>query len=149
MSDPNFYRKYECNIDCYKLKATKNLRCTECSLGDATADSLSVSKLYMQPGNVLTYSGSSSIKGTHTITSSVLPVLANTSCNGHITFYLNNDLYVGVAMGVILKSKGTILQTIVYQKISNFTFIGMQISGSNVQLITIPNSEIKWVYTGI
>lgn len=149
MSDPNFYRKYECNIDCYKLKASKNFRCAKCSLGNATADSLSVSKLYMEPAGVVTYSGSSSLKGTHTITSSELHVLANTNCNGNITFYLNNDLYVGVAMGVIVKSKGTILQTLIYQKVGNFTSVVISFSGSNVILTTSPASTCKWIFTGI
>jgi len=147
MSDPNYYREYDCNIECYKMKASKFFRCTKCELGSAKADSLDVATLKIGP--IYTYTGSSDFGTTHTITSTQLPLLANAQCNGDVTFYLNNDLYVGVSMGAIVKSKGTILQTLLYQNVGNFTSVALSFSGNNVILTVSPGATCKWIFRGI
>lgn len=141
--DPNFYRKYECNIECYKLKADKCFRCEKCLLGSVEADSI------MYKGGVKTYSGNSSLNTVHTITSLELPVLGNVMCSGEITFYLNNDAYVNVTMGAIVKSNAAILQTLLYQRVGNFVSVEISFSGNNVLLTTSPASICYWVYRGI
>lgn len=145
--DPNFYREYDCNIECYKLKASKHLRCGKCTATSIDTDSISAD-VYDLSG-VKLYSGSSPFGTTHTITSAQLPVLGNAQCNGDITFYLNNDLYVNVSMAVIVKSKGTILQTLLYQNVGNFTSVTLTFSGNNVILTVSPGATCKWVYKGI
>lgn len=147
MSDPNFYREYDCNIECYKMKASKFFRCAKCELGAAKADSLEVAALKVGPTS--TYTGSSPFGTTHTITATELPLLANLQCNGEITFYLNNDLYVGVSMGAIVKSKGTILQTLLYQNVGNFTSVTLSFSGNSVILTVSPGATCKWIFCGI
>lgn len=148
MSDPNFYRKYECNIECPKLKATKKFRCAECSLGAATADSLTVGT-FNYSGGIKTYTGSSAFATVHTITPTQLPVLGNKECNGEISFYLNNDLYVNVTMACVVKSKNTILQTLIYQRVGNFTSVELTFSGNNLILTISPGGTCKWIYRGI
>jgi hypothetical protein len=148
MSDPNFYREYECNINCPKIKASKIFRCPDCRLGAVTADSLTADSISFS-GGIAMYTGSSPFGTTHTITPTQLPVLGNRQCNGEITFYLNNDLYVSVTMGAIVKSKNTILQTLLYQKIGNFTSVTLSFSGNNVILTINPGGTCKWVYRGI
>jgi hypothetical protein len=149
MSDPNFYRKYECNIECYKMKASKKFRCATCELGDAQADSLTTEQLLLSPGFVSMYTGSFPIGTTHVITPALLPVLGNWSCNGEITLFLNNDIYVNVTMGVIVKATGNILQTLVYQRVGNLTSVEMTFSGNDVTITTSPATTCRWIYRGI
>lgn len=149
MSDPNFYRKYECNIHCYKMKASKEFRCAKCEADELHAGTLEVDKLCLTPGNVCMYSGTFPMSTTHTITSTELPLLANRECNGSIEFYLNNDLYVNVTMGAIVKAGGSILQTLLYQRIGNFTSVEMTYSGNDVVLTCNPQATCKWVFRGI
>jgi hypothetical protein len=149
MTDPNFYRFYECNLDCYKLKAEKEFRCPKCELGDATATSVTTNELILSPGYIHTYTGLSPLGTTHTITSTQLPLLANRSMNGDITFYLNNDVYVNVTMGAVVKAANTVLQTLLYQRVGNFTSVDFSTSGGNLVLTVSPAAEVRWVYRGI
>jgi hypothetical protein len=149
MSDPNFYRKYECNIECYKMKASKKFRCATCELGDAQADSLTTSNLVLSPGLILTYTGLFPLSSTHVLTPTLLPVLGNRECNGEITLYMNNDIYVNVTMAAIVKAAGSILQTLVYQRVGNFTSIDVSFSGNNVTITINPAATCRWIYRGI
>jgi hypothetical protein len=149
MTDTNFYRKYECNIHCYKMKASKEFRCAKCEADEIHAGLLEADKLCLTPGNVCMYSGTSPLGTTHTITSTQLPLLANRQCNGSIEFYLNNDLYVNVTMGAIVKANNTILQTLVYQRVGNFTSVEMTPSGNSIILTCNPQAVCKWVFRGI
>lgn len=149
MTDSNFYRKYECNIHCYKIKASKEFRCGKCEADELNADVLTTGKLCLTPGDICTYSGSFPMGTTHTITSTQLPLLANRQCNGSIEFYLNNDLYVNVTMGAIVKANNAILQTLVFQRIGNFTSVQMTPSGNTVVLTCNPQATVKWVFRGI
>lgn len=148
MTDPNFYRKYECNIECYKLKADKAFRCDKCLLGTVEADSVTTDML-AYTGGIKNYTGSFALNTVHTITPALLPPLGNRECNGDITLYLNNDLYVNVTMGAIVKSAGAILQTLLYQRVGNFTSVTMTFSGNNVILTVSPAATCKWIYRGI
>lgn len=154
MSDPNIYRSYECNIQCPKLKATKEFRCATCKLGNATADSLTVSGQTISgststPYGIMTYSGSSPFSTIHTITPALLPVLGNKQCNGELSFYLNNNTYVNVSMGVVVKSVDTIQLVLIYQRVGNFPSVTLEYSGNNLILTTSPASTCKWSYRGI
>jgi hypothetical protein len=145
--DPNFYRYYECNINCPKLKASKKLRCPECELGAVTATSLSVNSFNMN--GVRHYTGSSTLSTTHTITATELPLLANRDMSGEITFYLTNDLYVNVTMAVVVKSAGVITLTQIYQRVGNFTTIDLTASGNTLILTLSPEATMTWIYRGI
>jgi len=147
--DPNFYRKYECNIECYKLKADKCFRCDKCLLGTVEAESATVGSLAYASG-IKTYSGSFDVLSTtHTLTPTILPVLGRQSCAGEITFYLNNTLYIGVSMAAIVKSGGAILQTLLYQRVGNFVSVVLSFSGNDVILTVSPAATCRWVYRGI
>jgi hypothetical protein len=100
-------------------------------------------------GNVLFLNGSMPLSTTHIFTSTNLPVLANNTCNGEISAYLNNGVYVNVTMGVIVKSGGTILQTLVYQRVGNLLSVDMTFSGNTVTLTTNPATTCSWIYRGI
>lgn len=145
--DPNFYRFYECNLDCYKLKAEKEFRCPKCILGSVTASSIDTTSLTLNGIHMIC--GSSPFGTTHTITPTELPLLNNRSMNGEISFYLNNDVYVNVTMGVVVKANGTILQTLVYQRVGNFISVQFTSSGNNLVLTINPGATMKWIYRGI
>lgn len=149
MSDPNFYRFYESNISCYKMKASKEFRCAKGEADELHAGTLNADELCLSSGGVCMYSGTFPFSTTHTITPTMLPLLANRQCSGTIEFYLNNDLYVNVTMGAIVKAGDSILQTIVYQRIGNFTTADMTFSGNNVTLTCSPAATCKWVFRGI
>lgn len=85
----------------------------------------------------------------HTITPAKLPVLGNRECSGSIEFYLNNDVYVNVTMGAIVKAAGTILQTLVYQRLGNFTSVEMTFSGNDIVLTCSPQATCRWTFKGI
>ena len=121
--DPNFYRTYECNIQCPKLSATQKFRCPNCKVDTLEADSVTTTSFTMN--GVETHAGSFPLSTTHVFTSTELPVLANRQCNGEFVFYLNNDLYVGVGMTALVKSAGSILQVLLYQKLRNFTTVNV------------------------
>lgn len=148
MSDPNFYRKYECNIECYKMKASKVFRCAKCKADDITTGLLNAGEFHLSSG-VHVYSGSFPLSTTHTITPSMLPSLSNRECSGTIDIYLDNDLYVNVTMGTIVKAAGTILQTLVYQRVGNFASTNMSFSGNNVTITCSPAANCRWVFRGI
>lgn len=149
MTDPNVYREYVSNIQCFKMKATKEFRCAKCEADELHADLLNVDKLCLTPGEVCMYSGSFSMNTTHTITSTELPLLANRQCSGSIEFYLNNDLYVNVTMGAIVKAGGSILQTLLYQRVGNFTSVDLASSGNTIILTCNPQATCRWVFRGI
>lgn len=100
-------------------------------------------------GNVLFLTGSMPLSTTHIFTSTNLTVLSNNTCNGEISAYLNNGVYVNVTMGVIVKSGGTILQTLVYQRVGNLLSVDMTFSGNTVTLTTNPATTCSWIYRGI
>lgn len=147
MTDPNFYREYECNIDCPKLKASKRFRCPDCILGNVTADSLKVTSI--NQSGITTITGSSAFGTVHTITPTQLPNLGNKECNGEITFNLNNDTYVNTSLAVIVKTKGVILQTLIYQRVGNFTSVVLSYSGNNLVLTVSPAGTCRWIFRGI
>jgi hypothetical protein len=147
--DPNYYRKYECNLETYNLKAKTKLRCAKCELGEAHADSLTVSSLVISPSSVKTYNGLSPLGTTHTFTSAQLPPLLNRECNGEFTMYINNDLYVNVTLAIIVKSANTILQTLIYQRVGNFITVDMTFSGNTITVTCNPAAVCRWVYRGI
>lgn len=149
MADPNFYRYYECNIECPKLKASKHLRCDQCTATSIASTSIS-SETYDFGSGIKTYTGFSPFGTVHTITSAELPPLSGLECAGEITFFLsNNDTYINVAMASIVKAKGTILQTLLYQKVGNFTSAVLTNSGNNIVLTIAPGGTCKWIYRGI
>lgn len=147
MSDPNFYRKYECNIECYKMKASKVFRCAKCELGEASATSVSTPSLTLD--QIKFYTGSFPLGTTHTLTSSELPVLGNNDCTGELSFFLFNDRYVATVMAVVAKAKGVILQTLIYQRVGNYNTSALTFSGNTIILTTDPGSICKWMYRGI
>jgi hypothetical protein len=149
MTDPNLYRKYECNIHCYKMKASKEFRCAKCEADELHAGVLDVDKLCLTPGDVCMYSGSFPMGTTHTITPTQLTVLSNRQCSGSIEFYLNNDVYVNLTMGGVVKASNTILQTLVYQRIGNFTSVELTSSGNNLVLTCNPQATCRWTFRGI
>lgn len=149
MSDENAYRRYECNIQCYKMKASKEFRCAKCEAAELYAGKLEVDKLCLMPGNICMYSGSFPMGITHTISQNELPLLANRQCSGSIEFYLNNDLYVNLTMGAVVKAGGVILQTLLYQRVGNFTSVELNPSGNSIVLTCNPQGTCRWVFRGI
>lgn len=149
MTDTNYYRFYECNLECYKLKATKEFRCAKCELGAAKADSMTLGSLVNSPSGILTYNGISALNTTHNFTSAQIPSLANRDCNGEFTLFLNNDLYINVTTAIIVKSANTILQTLVYQRVGNYTTCDLTFSGNTVILTCSPAAVVRWIYRGI
>lgn len=143
------YRSYECNICCPKLKALKSLECTTCNLGRASAVSLTTGSLTFGNTGVEMHTGFSPLATTHVFTSTELPPLANRECNGEITFYLNNDLYVNVTMAAVVKSAGAILQTVIYQRVGNYTSVDLTFSGNVVTLTVNPPANCRWIWRGI
>jgi hypothetical protein len=101
-------------------------------------------------GNVYYLTGSSStLKTIHTISQTELSLLANSSMNGDLTLYINNNLYVNVTMGAVVKAGGTILQTLIYQRVGNFISVDMTYSGNTISITTNPASTINWIFRGI
>lgn len=149
MTDPNYYRKYECNLESYNIKALTCLRCPKCELGAAQVDSLSLSSLVNAPSGVTTYNGVFPLGTTHVFNSTNLPPLANRECNGELTLFLNNDLYINVTLAIIVKSANTILQALIYQKVGNYTTCDMTFSGNTITVTTSPSAVVRWIYRGI
>lgn len=183
MSDPNFYRYYDCNIQCPKMKArtmradtllassvettdidtqsltTTTLEATTITAGsintnaisgDLAIDKLEADEICSTPGNVCFYSGSSALATTHTITATQLPHLANPLLSGTMTFYLENDVYINTTMAAVVKTKGVIVQTLVYQKVGNFTSVDMTSSGNNQLVVTVnPAARLRWIFMGV
>lgn len=147
--DPNNYRFYECNLDCYKLKAEKEFRCPKCYIGSAEINSLTYGTLVTTPSYIKIYNGYSALATTHNFTSTQIPSLANRDCNGEFTMFLNNDLYVNVTTAIIVKSANVILQTLVYQRVGNYTTVDMTFSGNTVTVTCSPAAVIRWVYRGM
>lgn len=128
------YRKYECNLETYYLKALKGFRAPS---------------LTLTPSDIFTYNGQFPLNTTHVFSPTNLPPLANTECNGEMTLYLNNGAYVNVSLAIIVKAAGTILQALVYQRVGNFTTLNMAISGNTVVLTCSPAGTVRWVYRGL
>jgi hypothetical protein len=145
--DSNHYRFYECNINCYKFKALKELRCPKCILGEVEATSVETTTLTLNGISMIC--GLFSLGTVHTITSAQLPLLANRSLNGEINFYLNNDVYVNFTMGAVVKAANTVLQTLIYQRVGNFTSVELTTSGGNLVLTVSPAAEVRWMFRGI
>lgn len=133
------YRKYECNLETYYLKALK---------GSELAN-VSVDSLVLSPSGIKTFNGLSVLSTTHTFTSTNLPPLAGSECAGEMTFYMNNSPYVSVNMAIIAKSANTILQTLLYQKVGNFTTTTLTFSGNTITLTCSPAATVTWVFRGI
>ena len=93
--------------------------------------------------------GSSTFGTVHTITPVQLPNLGNSECNGELTFYLNNDTYVNVSLSLIVKTKGAILQTLLYQRVGNFVTTNLTFSGNNIILTISPGATCRWIFRGI
>jgi hypothetical protein len=149
-SDPNVYRQYECNIYCPKIKAFKEFRCPNCMMTSATIDNLTISdSLAFSDTGVKFYSGSFPISTTHTFTSTELPGLGETSCNGELSLYLNNDVYANVTLMVIVRASSTTVQSLIYQRIGNFTSVEATISGNNVVITCNPQATCKWLFRGV
>lgn len=144
MSDPNFYRFYESNLEAYKIKADKEFRCAKCELGEATATSLTTTSLTL--GGVSHYSGTSALSTTHTIS---VPAMSNRNCQGELTCYLKNDTYAAVVMTILVKAAGVVNYTLLYQNVGNFTSVGVSSSGNNVVLTCSPIATLTWVFRGI
>lgn len=183
MSDPNFYRYYDCNIRCPKMKArtmradtllassvetndldtqsltTNTLEATTITAGsintnaisgDLVIDKLEADEICSTPGDVCFYSGSSSaLASTHTITSSQLPKLANPNLSGTLTLFLQNDVYINTTMAAVVKVKGTISKTLVYQRVGNYDSVDMTSSGNNLVITTSPASWLRWIFMGV
>jgi hypothetical protein len=146
MSDPNFYRKYECNLESYNIKALTKLRCAACELGNAQCDSLSYS-----PSGIKTYNGEFSMSASYLFNFINLPPLLNSACNGELTLFLNNGLYANVTSAIIIKTGGTILQSLIYQRVGNFDSVVMYITagGNEIMVDVTPAAVCKWIYRGI
>lgn len=181
MSDPNFYRYYDCNIQCPKMKArtmradtllassidatdiesqsltTTNLDATSITTGsinatsgDLTANKIEATEICSSPADVCFFSGTSALATTHTITSTQLPHLTNARMSGSLTFYLENDVYINTSMAAIVKTRGTIVQVIIYQRIGNYTTVEIASSGNNQIIITTnPASQLRWIFMGV
>lgn len=146
MSDPYFYREYECNISAPYLKGRKGIRTPKIESQDITTGSLNAEHLSMSGVHV--YSGTFPFGTTFTFTPAILECLGEESCNGELSLYLNNDAYVNVTMAVIVRAKRTTLQALIYQRIGNFTSVESSISGNNVVFTVNPGATCSWVFRG-
>jgi hypothetical protein len=150
MSDPNYYRFYECNLDCYKLKAEKEFRCPKCMLGEVTTDKVTSKEFVLSPSYIETHNGFFSMNTTHTFTPAELECLGSRNCSGELTLFLNNDVYASCTLCVVVKAGGVILQTLIYQRVGNYTSISLAASGNNNLILTCdPAAEVRWIFRGI
>lgn len=150
MSDPNYYRFYECNLDCYKLKAEKEFRCPKCILGDVDADKVTTKEIVLKPSYIETYNGYFPLSTTHTFTSTELECLGETSCSGELTLFLNNGEYATTILSVVVKVAGVIIQNLIYQRVGNYTSVSMSSSNNDKVIVTCePASEVRWIFRGI
>lgn len=149
-SDYNVYRKFNANISCPKLKATKEFRCPQCYLGEVEVETLSVTgHLAFHDSNIKMYSGSFPMSTTHTLTPTQLPCLGESSCNGELSLYLNNDVYANVTMAAIVRASSTTIQALIYQRVGNFTSVEMAISGNNIVVTCNPQAKCNWIFRGV
>lgn len=148
MTDYNVYRKYNCNLKCPKFKADKQFRCPHCLIDTADIGTLNVTSQF-NIGNVQTFAGSFTTSTTHTFTSTQLPCLGETSCNGELSLYLNNDTYANVTMAAIVRAKNTTIQALIYQRVGNFTSVEMAISGDTIVVTCSPAATCNWIFRGL
>lgn len=136
MSDPNFYREYECNLSAPYVRGKKAVKTqrVECT------------SLYL--GNLKLLTGEFPLSTTHTLTPTQLPCLGEKECNGELSLYLNNEAYVNVTMAVIVRAEYTTLQALVYQRVGNFVTVDAKIVDNNVVIATNPASTCTWVFRG-
>lgn len=167
--DPNFYRYYDCNLQCPKMKA-RELRCPRIGnvlyVNDTSVEvkgdllvsgnltvtgDLHISGFVHEPSGIRVYNGTLPFATTHYITAAMLPVLNNTYCNGELSLYMNNgDSYANVTLAAIIKVGGVLSQTLVFQRVGNFTSVEMYASGTNaIQILVNPGATIRWIYRGI
>ena len=148
MSDPCFYREHECNLSAPYIRGTKAVKTPLVSATTVNATNVNASSLTFSGAGVQFYTGSFPLSTTHTFTPTQLPFLANQSCNGELSLYLNNDAYAAVVMAVIVRTKGTTLQNLIYQNVGNFTSVTSSISSGNAVFTVSPAATCSWVFRG-
>lgn len=167
--DPNFYRYYDCNLQCPKLKARK-LRCPQIGTtlfvddagvtikGDLTVEGTtniedaSIHNLTLVPSGIQQYNGILSLNTDHFITSTMLPPLANPNCNGELMLFMTNDTTVSrnVVYAAIVKIAGTIQEALIFHRVGNFTSVDMYASGeTSIRVQCNPASVLRWIYRGL
>lgn len=147
MSDPCFYREYECNLSAPYVRGWKAVKTPRLEATNVVATNINVANIEMT--GIKMFSGTFPFGTTFTFTPSILECLGETSCNGELSLYLNNDSYVNVTMAVIVRAQSTTLQALVYQRVGNFTSVESSISGNNVIFTVSPGATCSWVFRGI
>lgn len=144
--DPNSYRYYECNLKCPNMKTT-TLRADVVEATEVCA-----STFCHDTAGIYTYSGSSATNTTHTLTSSVLPVLANPSFTGELTCYVidKTGTRVVTCMTIVQKIKKVSQPPVLYQKVGNFDSIVVTMPTiTTIRVVLSHQGKLQWVYRGI
>ena len=147
MTDPCFYREYECNLSAPYVRGWKAVKTPRLEATDVKATDVTTSHLHMT--GISMYAGSFPFGTTFTFTPAILECLGETSCNGELSLYFNNDTYVNVTMAVIVRAKSTTLQALIYQRVGNFVSVESSISGNNVVFTVSPGATCSWIFRGI
>jgi hypothetical protein len=148
MSDPCFYREHECNISAPYVRGTKAVKAPVVQATTVNATNVNTDSLTFSDTGVQFYTGTFPLGTTHTFTATQIPSLASQSCNGELSLYLNNDVYVNVTMAVITRAKGVTQQALIYQNVGNFTSVVSSISGNNVDFTVSPAATCSWIFRG-
>lgn len=141
MSDPLFYRDYECNLSAPFIKGTKAVKTPSLQATDVSTTTFSLA-------GVKFYTGTFANATTFTFTSTQLPPMANQQCNGEISLYFNNDAYVHVSMAVLLRAKGANQQALIYQNVGNLTSVATTVNTNSVVFTISPAATCSWIFRG-
>lgn len=140
------YRYYNAWIQTPKLKCGT----IDCDVVNATSMSQNMT---IEPSGICTYNGTFPIGTVFTFTTTEIPCLANTSCNGELTLYLNDysGNYSNVTLAYIIKIAGSLSGTssTISQRYGNFNSVTMSFSGNTVRITVDPECVCRWIYRGV
>lgn len=145
-----FYREYECNLSAPYVRGWKGISSPRVETTDLQTDEIEIAnQITFTDNDIKMIAGKFPLSTTHTFTPTELSCLGERECNGELTLYLNNDIYVNVTMAVIVRSASTTLQALIYQRVGNFTSVEAALSGNNVVFTVSPAATCSWIFRGI
>lgn len=140
VKDP-FYRYYNCFIQCPRIK------CEELEAKRITQQG------EYSPSGITVYNGWFPVSSTFTFTTVEIPLLANSTCNGELTLYLNDNAggIANVSLIYVIKVNGTISSSasLVAQRYGNMNDVSLSVSGNTVIISVSPATECRWMYRGV
>lgn len=130
MTDPNFYRFYECNIQCPKMKA-REIRCSRLIIDQC----------------VQSYGGCDSNVSRYYITSDDLPPL-NGNISGRLIVYMRDSQKGGYVEVYLSFINGALAITPISTMIFNAS-TSLSISGGRILVDLGSVGDIAWKYNGL